>query len=491
MRWQAVSCISFLVAIATVTGGCTRPAQAFTPLARLPNPIDVPLVRIVGTGIDIVRMPPGPSASHEPPPAKTPDPPQSPPPPDAKGHLLKLPVTIGRLPSDGQKGWLGITMDPVEAALAASLELPRTNGVLILGMTPGGPADRSGASFGDIIVAFNGEAIEQMRGLCQRMASTTPGREAVLEVWRVADGNFLQKLHRLGDSGNADIMYRLGKMYAAGIGVVGDEAKAIDWYRKGVAAGNVQAMTALAGALLEGRGMEKNAQEAVRLLKVASNKDHLEAMHRLGVLLREGKAVDKDGAEAVRLLTKAGNAGYTPAMVDVGHMYDRGVGVQVDAAKAAMWYKRAADLGNPAALMNLGNLHLQGKGVARSPVAATALYRKAADLGDSFAMHNMAWMLDKGIGVERRDPAQAADLVLRALGLHNQFSYEQMTKNAHNWSPEFRQALQRKLRDADFFTGPIDGTLRASTIAAIDAHISHSPRKDQRHIPCGAGGLSL
>jgi TPR repeat protein len=495
MRWQTVSCISFLMAIATVTGGCTRPAQGFTPRARLPNPIDVPLVRIVGTGIDIVRMPPGPSASHEQPPANTPDPPQSPPaptqPPDAKGQLLKLPVTIGRLPSDGQIGWLGITMDSVEAALVASLELPRTKGVLILGMTPGGPADRSGASFGDIIVAFNGEAIEQMRVLCQRMASTTPGREAVLEVWRVADGNFLQKLHRLGESGNPDIMYRLGKMYAAGVGVVGDEAKAIDWYRKGAAAGNAQAMTALAGALLEGRGMEKNAQEAVRLLKVASDKDHLEAMHRLGVLLREGKAVDKDGAEAVRLLTKAGNAGHTPAMVDVGHMYDHGVGVQVDAAKAAMWYKRAADLGNPAAIMNLGNLHLQGKGVARSPVAATALYRKAADLGDSFAMHNMAWTLDKGIGVERRDPAQAADLVLRALGLRNQFSYDQMAKNPHNWSPEFRQALQRKLRDAGFFTGPIDGALRASTIAAIDAHISNSPRKDQRHIPCGSGGLSL
>jgi peptidoglycan hydrolase-like protein with peptidoglycan-binding domain len=77
------------------------------------------------------------------------------------------------------------------------------------------------------------------------------------------------------------------------------------------------------------------------------------------------------------------------------------------------------------------------------------------------------------------------------LALRNQFSYEQMTKNAHNWSPEVRQALQRKLRDAGVFAGPIDGALKASTVAAIDAYISRSPRREQRHLPCEAGGNLL
>jgi TPR repeat protein len=494
MRRHAVSCIAFAVATVAVAIDGIRPTEAYTPPAQRRTSTEAPLVGIVGTGIDIVRMPPRPGPPPEPPTAVTPNPPQpspAPTPAEPAGRLLKLPVVIGGSPSDRHTGWLGIVVGPVERPLATALEMPGSHGVLTTQTTPGAPAGQSGVSFGDIIVAFNGEPIEHMKDLCQRLASAPPGREAVLEVWRVAGGNFMQTLHLLGDGGNAHIMYRLGKMYAAGIGVASDEAKAVDWYRKGAAAGNVHAMAELAGALLEGRGVEKNAQEAVRLLKAAADKDQPEAMHRLGVLLRDGKATDKNVAEAVQLLTKAGNAGYAPAMVEIGQTYDKGLGVAADAAKAAAWYKKAADLGNPAAVMNLGNLHLQGRGVTKSFVSATASYRKAADLGDSFAMHNMGWMLDKGVGVERRDPEQAADFVLRALGLRNQFSYEQMTKNAHNWSPEFRQALQRKLRDAGVFAGPIDGALKASTVAAIDAYISRTPRSDPRRMPCGAGGNAL
>ena len=481
MRQPAVSCISIVVATVAVASGCIQPTGAQTP-GRTST--DVPLVRTIGTGIDIVRMPPRPSPLPAAPPAIV-APVQ---PPEPPGRLLKLPVTIGGLPSDRQKGWLGIVMDSVERPLATALEAPRSHGVLVLETMREAPARRSELSFGDIVVAFNGESIEHMKDLCQRIVSATPGREVVLEVWRVAGGNFTQTLQRLGDLGNAHVMYRLGKMYATGFGAARDEAKAADWYRRGAAAGSVQAMTELAGALLEGRGVEKNAPEAVQLLRTAADKDHAEAMHRLGILLRDGKATDKNVAEALRFLTKAGNAGNTAAMVEIGQSYDRGLGVGVDAAEAAVWYRRAADLGNPAGVMNLGNLHLQGRGVAQNFALANAMYRRAADLGDTFAMHNMGWTLDRGMGV-RKDPEQAADLVLRALALRNQFSYEQMTKNAHNWSPDFRRALQRKLRDAGLFTGATDGAFGASTIAAIDAYVSRSPRNSPR--PCGAGGNVL
>jgi membrane-associated protease RseP (regulator of RpoE activity) len=197
MRRHAVSCIVFLVVAIAVTSDRIQPTQAFTPSARLPTPADAPLiVRIVDAGMDIIRMPPGPSPSHGPPPAITPGPPQSPPGQmqPAQPRLLKLPVTIGGLASDRQKGWLGVTMDGVGPALAAALGLPSANGVLIVEAAPGGPAGQSGTRFGDIIVAFSGEAVEHMKDLCQRVASAAPGREAVLEVWRVADGNFLQTL---------------------------------------------------------------------------------------------------------------------------------------------------------------------------------------------------------------------------------------------------------------------------------------------------------
>ena len=362
MRQPAVSCISILVATVAVASHCLQSARAHAPTGGVVRAsADVPVVRTVGTGIDIVRMPPRPSPLPAAPPAIV-APVQ---PPEPPGRLLKLPVTIGGLPSDRQKGWLGIVMDSVERPLATALEAPRSHGVLVLETTREAPARRSELSFGDIVVAFNGEPIEHMKDLCQRIVSATPGREVVLEVWRVAGGNFTQTLQRLGDLGNAHVMYRLGKMYATGFGAARDEAKAADWYRRGAAAGSVQAMTELAGALLEGRGVEKNAPEAVQLLRTAADKDHPEAMHRLGILLRDGKATDKNVAEALRFLTKAGNAGNTAAMVEIGQTYDRGLGVGVDAAEAAVWYRRAADLGNPAGVMNLGNLHLQGRGVAQ------------------------------------------------------------------------------------------------------------------------------
>ncbi len=72
------------------------------------------------------------------------------------------------------------------------------------------------------------------------------------------------------------------------------------------------------------------------------------------------------------------------------------------------------------------------------------------------------------------------DPILRALALRNPYSYQQMTKNSHAWSAEFRRALQRRLRDAGAFEGRIDGAIRASTIAAIDAYVNRNQRQDTR-----------
>ena len=73
------------------------------------------------------------------------------------------------------------------------------------------------------------------------MASSTPGTEAVLEIWRVTadDGDFLRTLRRLGEGGNAAVMHRLGRMYAGGIGIARDDNEAVRWFRKGYETGDV------------------------------------------------------------------------------------------------------------------------------------------------------------------------------------------------------------------------------------------------------------
>jgi TPR repeat protein len=125
-------------------------------------------------------------------------------------------------------------------------------------------------------------------------------------------------------------------------------------------------------------------------------------------------------------------------------------------------------------MVNLGLMHVAGKGVEKDEAAAVALYRRAVGLGNSTAMNNLAWMLQGGRGVERKDPEEAADLMLKALDRRNEFSYRQMTQNSRAWSQEFRQGLQKKLRDAGVYSGRINGDVGDTTIAAINSYINRS-----------------
>ena len=47
-----------------------------------------------------------------------------------------------------------------------------------------------------------------------------------------------------------------------------------------------------------------------------------------------------------------------------------------------------------------------------------------------------------------------------------------MTQNSRAWSPEFRRALQKKLRDAGVYSGKIDGELRSTTVEALNAYMN-------------------
>ncbi|MGB7406822.1 MAG: Do family serine endopeptidase, partial [Pacificimonas sp.] len=62
--------------------------------------------------------------------------------------------------ADGRivRPWLGADTQEVTRELAASLGLDRPSGVLIRGLSRGGPAERAGIEVGDIVTAVNGEA---------------------------------------------------------------------------------------------------------------------------------------------------------------------------------------------------------------------------------------------------------------------------------------------------------------------------------------------
>src|SRR5262249_34678750 len=231
------------------------------------------LYRASDSGIDIVRMPPRPQpaapsteASVSPPPPPAARPPVAPPPTQPsqpQGRLVKLTVKVGAQPRVPEKGWLGLQMDALELPLALSLGLPNANGVLVLEAVAGGPAAQAGIRFGDTLVSLNGSPVTQVGELRQRLAALAPGSDVELDLCRIAEGggDFPQTLRRLGEGGNAYVMFRLGRLYANGIGVARDDIEAVRWYRMGASAGNLNATTALAMALIEGRGATKDEQE--------------------------------------------------------------------------------------------------------------------------------------------------------------------------------------------------------------------------------------
>jgi serine protease Do len=68
--------------------------------------------------------------------------------------------------------------------LAEGFGLDRPGGVVVNRVYPGGPADRAGLKAGDIILAVDGRAVEDVDAFRYRVATRALDGTAALEVWR-------------------------------------------------------------------------------------------------------------------------------------------------------------------------------------------------------------------------------------------------------------------------------------------------------------------
>jgi len=84
------------------------------------------------------------------------------------------------------RGWLGVTIQDVNKALAESFGLDKPKGALIAQLQENGPAERGGLKPGDIIIRFDGADILTSSDLPHVVGLIRPGTEA--EVLIVRDG---------------------------------------------------------------------------------------------------------------------------------------------------------------------------------------------------------------------------------------------------------------------------------------------------------------
>jgi len=90
------------------------------------------------------------------------------------------------------RGRLGVIVASVTRDMASLLDLPRSSGAFVSGVEPNGPAERAGVQAGDIVLTFNGKAIEQAGHLSRLAGSTAPGTSVTLGIWRKGKNHTVQ-----------------------------------------------------------------------------------------------------------------------------------------------------------------------------------------------------------------------------------------------------------------------------------------------------------
>lgn len=248
--------------------------------------------------------------------------------------------------------------------------------------------------------------------------------------YRRAQEEALKRIEQ--DNGDAAAMTLLGEIYRQGLGVAPDAKAAREWYERAAERGDLNAVYALALALLDGRGGKEDDTRAGILLERAAKAGHPLANYNLAMaLLATGQSTDSQRAVACLEIPAAADVG--DAQYALAILYRQGRGVEQDEAKAAEWMAKAARSGFIPAEVEYAIMLFNGTAVGKDEIAAAKLFLRAAYKGNAIAQNRLARLYQAGRGI-RPDTTEAAawHLAARAQGLKD----EMLDRLVDGLSPE-------------------------------------------------------
>jgi tetratricopeptide (TPR) repeat protein len=165
---------------------------------------------------------------------------------------------------------------------------------------------------------------------------------------------------------------------------------------------------------------------------------------------------------------RAAALGHLRAMEFAAFAYRTGRGADKNPAEAEKWYRRSAERGSADGMFNLALLMSEGQPGQATQAEAFRLMERAASRGLLVAYYQLAKYSDIGHGTAR-NPAAGAQHLFDAVRKGSVASLTGFPRDSTGWKPstEFVAALQRLLRDASVYHGPLDGTLGPEVIAGL------------------------
>lgn len=268
---------------------------------------------------------------------------------------------------------------------------------------------------------------------------------------------------KAADIGNTAAMSALGLIY---LSHRNDGTQAQHWLLQAAKADDGSAMLQLSQIYGGGKGVPQDLTMSFEWARKAAQKGDGLAALVLAEKYFHGTGTRQDFVEAAHWYREAGEKGSALAMLKLAQLYARSEGIAKDAKRSFELAKASAEAGLPIAMYRLGTYHLRGQGTAKDEAAGKRWLEKAARLGEENAMFYLCFVYDSGRGTNV-DPNMAADWMIRAIRAQSVQAAEYVMRKPWAFSVAFRKEFQKRLKEAGYYQGAIDGKLGAGSRQAI------------------------